>query len=60
MLHRYLKFKFVRDQEAEEKLQKGIETFPMAREAQEIRSQMLPFYRLQLTNPLVQTTTTRF
>jgi hypothetical protein len=43
MLHRYLKFKFVRDQEAEEKLQKGIETFPMAREAQDIRNQMLPF-----------------
>jgi hypothetical protein len=53
MLQRCLKLKFVRDQEAEEKLQKGIETFAMAKEAQEIRSQMLPLYRLQLTNPLV-------
>jgi hypothetical protein len=42
MLHRYLKFKFVRDQEAEEKLQKGIGIFAMAKEAQDIRSQMLP------------------
>ncbi len=57
MLHRCLKIKFVRDQEAEEKLQKGIEIFAMAKEAQDIRSQMLSFYRLQLTNSLVQTTT---